>query len=83
MDAGAPAGPAPARVARAARGGEPIDVLGPAPAPIARLRGKERMQILLRGDGHPALHRVARVLLSERLPPGVDLAVDIDPASLL
>ncbi|MFL5379273.1 MAG: primosomal protein N' [Myxococcales bacterium] len=72
-----------ARARDAARSGEPIDVLGPAPAPISRLRGKERVQILLRADGHPALRRVARALLSERLPPGVDLAVDIDPASLL
>jgi primosomal protein N' len=47
------------------------------------LRGKERLQVLLRADGHPALHRVARTLLSERLPPGVELAVDVDPASLL
>ena len=72
-----------ARARDAARGGEPIDVLGPAPAPISRLRGKERIQILLRADGHPALHRVARALLSERLPPGVELAVDVDPASML
>src|SRR5205823_3008148 len=72
-----------ARARDAARGGEPIDVLGPAPAPISRLRGKERVQILLRAEGHPVLHRVARMLLSERLPPGVELAVDIDPSSLL
>jgi primosomal protein N' (replication factor Y) (superfamily II helicase) len=72
-----------AKARDAAARGEPIEVLGPAPAPIARLRGKERLQVLLRADGHPALHRVARALLSERLPPGVELAVDVDPASLL
>jgi primosomal protein N' (replication factor Y) len=72
-----------AKARDAAARGEPIEVLGPAPAPIARLRGKERLQILLRAEGHPALHRVARALLSERLPPGVELAVDVDPASLL
>ena len=63
--------------------GEPVDVLGPAPSPIARMRGKERVQLVLRAEGHPPLHRVARALLSERLPHGVEVAVDIDPASLL
>jgi primosomal protein N' (replication factor Y) len=72
-----------ARARDAASRGEPIEVLGPAPAPIARLRGKERLQILLRAEGHASLHRVARALLSERLPPGVELAVDVDPASLV
>jgi len=72
-----------ARARDAAARGEAIEVLGPAPAPIARLRGKERWQMLLRAEGHAPLHRVARALLSERLPPGVELAVDVDPASLV
>src|SRR5204863_9372652 len=56
-----------ARAREAASRGERIHVLGPAPAPIARLRGKERLQVLLRADAHAPLHRLARALLSERL----------------
>jgi len=72
-----------ARARNAASRGERIEVLGPAPAPLARLRGKERLQVLLRAEGHAPLHRVARMLSSEPLPPGVELAIDVDPASLL
>jgi primosomal protein N' (replication factor Y) len=63
--------------------GERADVLGPAPAPIARLRGKHRIQLLLRAQEHPPLLRIARALRKEPLPPGVELAVDVDPVALL
>lgn len=52
-----------------------IDVLGPAPCFIRRVRGRERWQILLRGD------RFAPLLDHVRLPPG--WTIDVDPVSLL
>ena len=66
--------------------GEPADVLGPASAPLARLRGKHRWQLLLRAADHPPLHRLARQLVESHRRSGlagVDLAVDVDPVSLL
>jgi primosomal protein N' (replication factor Y) len=71
---------------RLVSGGEPADVLGPAPAPLARLRGKHRWQLLLRAADHGPLHRMGRALLDEhaqRGPAGVELAVDVDPVALL
>ncbi|HEX2253761.1 MAG TPA: primosomal protein N', partial [Thermoanaerobaculia bacterium] len=58
-----------------------IRLTGPAPAPLERLRGQWRFQLLLRAK----THRLLRDLLAEALPetPGVDLVVDVDPQQLL
>jgi primosomal protein N' (replication factor Y) len=63
--------------------GERLDVLGPAPAPISRIRGKHRWQVLLRAADHGPLHRVARALQASHEVAGVQLAVDVDPVALL
>ncbi len=75
------------RVASAARRliarGEEAEVLGPAPAPLAKLRGKHRWQLLLRARDHGPLHRLGRALLAGHSVAGVELSVDIDPGALL
>jgi primosomal protein N' (replication factor Y) len=58
-------------------------VLGPAPAPLAKLRGKHRWQLLLRARDHGPLHRLGRALLAGHGVAGVELSVDIDPGALL
>jgi primosomal protein N' (replication factor Y) len=52
-----------------------IDIIGPAPAYIRRLRGRYRWQVLLRGDSPHTL------LEGLHLPQG--WTVDVDPVSLL
>lgn len=57
---------------------------GPAPAPLERLRGEWRFQLLLRTAAVRVLHR----LLADVLPPGPGggtrgLVVDVDPQQLL
>jgi primosomal protein N' (replication factor Y) len=74
---------AAARARGLASGGEPVDVLGPAPAPLAKVRGKHRWQLLLRAREHPPLQRVARALQASHEVAGVQLAVDVDPVALL
>jgi primosomal protein N' (replication factor Y) len=62
-----------------------VEVLGPAPAPIARLRGRFRARMLLRSSSRPALREVARTL-TERIEQGMAPArahVDIDPVNML
>ena len=75
------------RLAAAARGlvarGEPADVLGPAPAPLARIRGKHRWQLLVRARDHAPLHRIGRALERAHDVAGVELALDVDPGALL
>jgi primosomal protein N' (replication factor Y) len=64
---------------------EPLQVLGPAPSPIPRLRGRFREQLLLKG----ALGSEAKRILVERLEaasraaPGIEFQVDVDPAHML
>jgi primosomal protein N' (replication factor Y) len=60
------------------------DVLGPSPAPLARIRGRYRWQVLVkeREDG-AARRRVAELLMTTRLPRNVKLTVDVDPVDLL
>ena len=68
---------------RLASAGEAVDVLGPAPAPLSRVRGKYRWQLLLRAREHPGLHRITRALLASIRVSGVELAADVDPVALL
>ncbi len=53
-----------------------IDIVGPAPAMMERMRGKYRWQLIARGPGAD-LHRLLRVLDAS------DWEVDIDPISTL
>jgi primosomal protein N' (replication factor Y) len=66
----------------AARG---VRLLGPAPAPIARIKGRTRWQLLLKGPTHAALAPVLDRLeacLSE-VPSGVKVVIDVDPGAML
>jgi len=74
---------AAARARRMAAAGEAIEVLGPAPAPLAKIRGKHRWQLLLRAGEHAPLHRAARALQASLGVAGVQLALDMDPVALL
>jgi primosomal protein N' (replication factor Y) len=63
----------------------PVDVVGPAPAPIEKLHGRWRWHFLLRSGSPRALGAAARALVSNfKLPSGdVRLALDRDPVALL
>jgi primosomal protein N' (replication factor Y) len=67
-------------------GAERPEVLGPAPAPLERLKGVYRWQVIVRGKGVSARALVAGALAQSgalRLPSSVSLAVDVDPQDLL
>ena len=63
---------------------EPVEILGPAPAPIARLRNRYRWQILLKGANRPALLATARRAVA-LMPRGraARIHVDVDPYNML
>jgi primosomal protein N' (replication factor Y) len=57
-------------------------VYGPAPAPIARVRGRHRVRLLVKADKSVALQRALSIWISQiRLKGDLRLAVDIDPQS--
>jgi primosomal protein N' (replication factor Y) len=58
------------------------EVFGPAPAPIARIRGRHRVRLLIKAPkGAPLQAAIAEWLAPVKLPAQVRLAVDIDPQS--
>jgi primosomal protein N' (replication factor Y) len=62
------------------------EILGPAPAPLERLKGGFRWHVLVRGRGAAARALVAAAMeqvASLKLPSSVSLAVDVDPIDLL
>lgn len=61
-----------------------VGILGPAPAPLYRLRGRFRQQILLKDSSRAALRRLLIAYRREQsLPATVRMAIDIDPVDLL
>jgi primosomal protein N' (replication factor Y) (superfamily II helicase) len=61
-----------------------VRILGPAPAPIAKLQGKFRFHTLLQSQNLPALHTIVRTATADLKPPGeVQWIVDVDPLNLL
>ncbi len=69
---------------RAAPRGEGLLVLGPAPAPLAILRGRHRRRLLLKTRRDVAVQPLLRTWLSQvRTARGVRVDVDVDPVSFL
>ena len=61
-----------------------VQVLGPAPAPMALLRGRHRYRLLVNARRSADVQRVIREWLGTlRFPPGVRVGIDIDPYSFV
>lgn len=62
-----------------------VEVRGPAPSPISRLRGRYRFGVLVRAAERPLLRRVlVRVLeLKKRLDRRVNVIIDVDPVQMM
>ncbi len=63
-----------------------VDILGPAPAPIDRIRDRYRWQVLLKGSETVNLHRMCSLVTDKQstLAKGdVRIAIDVDPESMM
>src|SRR5688572_16872662 len=58
-------------------------VLGPAPAPLTRLRGEHRVQIFLKGGRRDKMRHAMRTALAELPEVRRRVVVDVDPLSVL
>ncbi len=64
--------------------GHRIQTLGPAPAPLARLRGKHRHRLLIRADKEINIQKtLAAWVGAVKVPSNVRVYIDIDPQSFL
>lgn len=60
------------------------ELFGPAPAPIARVRGRHRVRMLIKAPkGAPLQDAIRAWLRAVKIPPAIRLAIDIDPQSFL
>jgi primosomal protein N' (replication factor Y) len=73
------------RLAQRLSGTADLEVLGPAPCPLAKLRGKHRFQILLKAATRGPLHQAVASLKGWKnvVANGVRLNVDVDPMDML
>ncbi len=72
-----------ARELAATVAGGKMDVIGPAESPLARLRGRYRWQLLLRGKESRPLLLLARRLLEGSGRDGLEIQVDVDPVNFM
>jgi primosomal protein N' (replication factor Y) len=72
-----------ATMAARAVGGTAVQIRGPAPAPIPRVRGRFRYQVWLSGHERGALMAAARAAAAIKLDGDARLVVDVDPQSVL
>jgi len=71
-------------LARAAPHYDGVQVLGPAPAPLAVLRGRHRRRFLLKARREVAVQKLVRDWVAQvKLPGKLRLQIDIDPYSFL
>ncbi|WP_321532833.1 primosomal protein N' [uncultured Desulfuromonas sp.] len=73
------------RLAERLMSAQDMEVLGPAPCPLFRLRNRYRMQILLKAPTRSALRRVLNESSQWRsiFPATTSLAIDVDPADMM
>jgi len=64
---------------------ESLEILGPAEAPLSRIRGQFRFHLLLKGFQSQVLNQFSRQVLADEkwFPSSVKILVDIDPIHLL
>ncbi len=70
-------------LATATKGGRGFVVVGPAPAPLTKLRGEHRAQFFLKGTSRKAMREALQLALSRKPELAKRLSVDVDPLSML
>jgi primosomal protein N' (replication factor Y) len=62
-----------------------VRLLGPAPAPLRRIKGMTRWQLLLKGPTHASLAGPLGAIEAAlpELPASVKVVIDVDPAAML
>jgi primosomal protein N' (replication factor Y) len=70
-------------LADAARGAKGFAILGPAPAPLTKLRGEHRAQFFLKGTSRKVMREALQLALSRTPSLAKRVSVDIDPLSML
>jgi primosomal protein N' (replication factor Y) len=70
-------------ICQALRGASGFRVLGPAPAPLGKLRGEHRAQLFLKGAHRPAMRQALQLALDSRPELRRRVTIDVDPVVVL
>lgn len=62
---------------------EYVDVIGPSPAPLARLRGLYRWHLIIRDRGMHGIQSVVSRVIEQSGVGGAGLSLDVDPITML
>ncbi len=60
-----------------------IKVLGPAPAPLARIKGEHRAQFFIKGTNRARMRDALRAAVDDRADARRRISIDVDPLSVL
>jgi primosomal protein N' (replication factor Y) len=66
-----------------ARGSKGFVLLGPAPAPLTKLRGEHRVQFFLKGTSRRAMREALQLAVSRKPALARRVSIDVDPLSML
>jgi primosomal protein N' (replication factor Y) (superfamily II helicase) len=63
--------------------GNAAEIIGPAESPIARIQGRFRKQLLIKGRNIKILHAIAREILETCANSAVKITADVDPENFM
>jgi len=66
-----------------ARHGNTTEIIGPAESPLAKIRGRFRYQMLIKGTDINKLHQIAREIIDRNNNHQIKIVVDVDPESFM
>ena len=66
-----------------ARHGNIAEIIGPAESPLAKIRGRFRFQMLIKGQDINTLHQIAREIISKNKNNHIKITADVDPENFM
>lgn len=60
-----------------------VEIIGPAEAPLAKIKGRYRWHMLLKSENASALHQLAQELLYKMEKSTVKITIDVDPENFM
>ena len=66
-----------------ARYKDAVEIIGPAESPLAKLKGRFRYQMLIKGQDINVLHQIAQEIVQKHSNRSVKITVDVDPENFM
>jgi len=60
-----------------------VEIIGPAESPLAKIRGRFRWQMLIKGKDINALHQIAREIINRNKNSQIRITADVDPENFM